>query len=438
MLAIIGGSGLTRLSTLAVAHREVVRTPYGDPSSTLLFGQIAGRDAVFLARHGHGHTIPPHRVNYRANAWALQQKGATSIVAVASVGGIRDCRPARSRAAAPAHRLHIRSRNDVFRRRRPQVSSTPISRVRIRPELRERCLAAARDAGIALTDGGVYGAVNGPRLETAAEIDRLDRDGATLVGMTGMPEAALAREAGLPYVADLRRRQPRGGTRGQRARGVDGRDRERARNRDGQGPHAARSHRAPHMKPAALCSSPRHARAIMIRDILRMGDPRLLERAKEVEVSPRPSLRRCSTTCATRWPRTMAPDLPRRRSACRCASSSSASSTTRAIPTPSRCPTPSSSIRCSRRSATNRKRAGKGCLSVPGFRGVVPRYTRLRYEGFDPRGRRIARDVEGFHARVVQHECDHLDGILYPMRIVDMRKFGFTDVLFPEMAGADE
>ena len=76
MLAIIGGSGLTRLSTLAVAHREVVRTPYGDPSSTLLFGQIAGRDAVFLARHGHGHTIPPHRVNYRANMWALKDKGA--------------------------------------------------------------------------------------------------------------------------------------------------------------------------------------------------------------------------------------------------------------------------------------------------------------------------------------------------------------------------
>ena len=72
MLAIIGGSGLTRLSTLAVAHREVVRTPYGDPSSALLFGQIAGRDAVFLARHGHGHTIPPHRVNYRANLWALK------------------------------------------------------------------------------------------------------------------------------------------------------------------------------------------------------------------------------------------------------------------------------------------------------------------------------------------------------------------------------
>ena len=93
MLAIIGGSGLTRLSTLAVAHREVVRTPYGEPSSALLFGQIAGRDVVFLARHGHGHTIPPHRVNYRANLWALKQRGASAILAVASVGAIRGAAP---------------------------------------------------------------------------------------------------------------------------------------------------------------------------------------------------------------------------------------------------------------------------------------------------------------------------------------------------------
>ena len=76
-------------------------------------------------------------------------------------------------------------------------------------------------------------------------------------------------------------------------------------------------------------------------------------------------------------------------------------------------------------------------LSVPGFRGVVPRWTRVRYTGSDPEGRRIEREVSDFHARVVQHECDHLDGILYPMRIADMRQFGFTDVLFPDLAGVD-
>src|SRR5213076_3506823 len=93
MLAIIGGSGLTRLSTLAVVHREVVRTPYGEPSSALVFGQVAGQDMVFLARHGHGHSIPPHRVNYRANLWALKHRGATAVVAVASGGAICRCAP---------------------------------------------------------------------------------------------------------------------------------------------------------------------------------------------------------------------------------------------------------------------------------------------------------------------------------------------------------
>src|SRR2546421_7346837 len=93
MLAIIGGTGLTRLSTLAVAHREVVRTPYGEPSAALVFGQLDGEDAVFLARHGHGHTIPPHRVNYRANLWALKDRGASAVVAVASGGGICPCAP---------------------------------------------------------------------------------------------------------------------------------------------------------------------------------------------------------------------------------------------------------------------------------------------------------------------------------------------------------
>jgi 5'-methylthioadenosine phosphorylase len=200
MLAIIGGSGLTRLSTLAVAHREVVRTPYGEPSSALLFGQIAGRDAIFVARHGHGHTIPPHRVNYRANLWALKHRGATAVLAVASVGGIRGAMPG---DLVLPHQLidytHDRASTyfDGGDRTVVHVDFThPYS-----AELRAHCLAAARAAGIALIDGGVYGAVSGPRLETAAEIDRMERDGATLVGMTGMPEAGLARELDLPYVS---------------------------------------------------------------------------------------------------------------------------------------------------------------------------------------------------------------------------------------------
>jgi 5'-methylthioadenosine phosphorylase len=200
MLAIIGGSGLTRLSTLAVAHREVVRTPYGEPSSALLYGQIAGRDVLFIARHGHGHTIPPHRVNYRANLWALANRGATAILAVASVGVIRGAAPG---DLVLPHQLidYTHDREATFfdggDQRVVHVDFThPYT-----PALRASCVAAARAAEIPLADGGVYGAVSGPRLETAAEIDRMERDGATLVGMTGMPEAALARELALPYAA---------------------------------------------------------------------------------------------------------------------------------------------------------------------------------------------------------------------------------------------
>jgi 5'-methylthioadenosine phosphorylase len=103
MLAIIGGSGLTQLSTLAVTRREVVRTPYGEPSAPLLFGSVADRPALFLARHGHGHTIPPHRVNYRANLWALRAREASVVVAVASVGGIRGAAPG---TLGLPHQLH--------------------------------------------------------------------------------------------------------------------------------------------------------------------------------------------------------------------------------------------------------------------------------------------------------------------------------------------
>lgn len=201
MLAIIGGSGLTRLSTLAVAHREVVRTPFGEPSSALIFGQLAGRNVVFLARHGHGHTIPPHRVNYRANLWALKHRDVDAILAVASVGAIA-ATYVPGDLALP-HQLidYTSGREQTFfdgsDREVVHVDFTQPYSV----DLRTRCLAAARAAGIAIHDGGVYGAVSGPRLETAAEIDRMERDGATLVGMTGMPETALARELGIPYAA---------------------------------------------------------------------------------------------------------------------------------------------------------------------------------------------------------------------------------------------
>jgi len=201
MLAIIGGTGLTQLSNLAVSRRQVVRTPYGEPSGALTFGQIGAREVVFLARHGYGHTIPPHMVNYRANIWALHSQGVEQIVSVASVGGIRaELGP--GVIAVPDQIIdYTWGRRSTFHEGEERsVLHIDFTRPYC-DRLRNRLMSAAAAAGEAVMDGGVYATTQGPRLETAAEIDRLERDGADMVGMTGMPEAALARELDLCYAA---------------------------------------------------------------------------------------------------------------------------------------------------------------------------------------------------------------------------------------------
>ncbi|MDR0577751.1 MAG: S-methyl-5'-thioinosine phosphorylase [Candidatus Accumulibacter sp.] len=201
MLAVIGGSGLTRLANLDVSRREVLRTPYGEPSGAVTFGSIRGRPVAFLARHGYGHTIPPHEVNYRANVWALAQCGAKAIVSVASVGGIRaDLKPG---DLVIPHQIidYTWGRKSTYHDGHDsQVTHIDFTHP-YDPELRAALLEAATAAGVAVLDSAVYAVTQGPRLETAAEIDRLERDGAGVVGMTGMPEAALARELSVPYAA---------------------------------------------------------------------------------------------------------------------------------------------------------------------------------------------------------------------------------------------
>jgi len=201
MLAIIGGSGLTKLANLEVSRRVAARTPYGDPSGAITCGKIGKSDVLFLARHGYGHTIAPHEVNYRANLWALRDAGADSVVSVASVGGIRnDIWPG---AILLPHQVidYTWGRPSTFF----EGPGTPVNHIDFTEPysrvMRARLLKAAAAAGERITDGGVYAATQGPRLETAAEINRLERDGADIVGMTGMPEAALAREIGLEYAA---------------------------------------------------------------------------------------------------------------------------------------------------------------------------------------------------------------------------------------------
>jgi len=201
MIAIIGGSGLTHLSSLDVIRREVVRTPYGEPSGALQFGHICDQQTVFIARHGYGHTIPPHEVNYRANIWALKQAGAKAIISVASVGGISDHLGPGVILVPDQIIDYTWGRSSTFF----DGGDSPVVHVDFTepydPALRQQILKAAQAAGEVVVDGATYAATQGPRLETAAEITRLERDGAHVVGMTGMPEAVLARELELPYAA---------------------------------------------------------------------------------------------------------------------------------------------------------------------------------------------------------------------------------------------
>lgn len=199
MLAIIGGTGLTKLENLKITHRQVMRTPYGEPSGPMTFGTINQHEVMFLARHGYGHTIPPHMVNYRANLWALRDQGAKRIVSITSVGGIRDDLTPGT-VVVPDQLIDYTYGRDFtyFDGKDRPVTHIDFTQP-YNDALRQQILAAAERAGVKCLDGGVHAVTQGPRLETAAEIDRLERDGADMVGMTGMPEAALAKELGLAY-----------------------------------------------------------------------------------------------------------------------------------------------------------------------------------------------------------------------------------------------
>jgi 5'-methylthioinosine phosphorylase len=199
--AIIGGTGLTRLQGLEITRRELLETPYGEPSAALAIGSLHGREVVFLARHGDRHTIPPHRVNYRANLWALKHLGIGRVISVCAVGGIsRDTGPGVILIPDQIIDYTWSRAHTMFEEDLDAVTHIDFTEPYCE-ELRQVLLAAAGRAGVAVLANGTYGATQGPRLETAAEIDRMERDGCTIVGMTGMPEASLARELGLCYAA---------------------------------------------------------------------------------------------------------------------------------------------------------------------------------------------------------------------------------------------
>ncbi len=198
-LAVIGGSGLSRLEGLEQMRREPISTPYGAPSAPLVLGRLGGVELIFLARHGEAHTLPPHKINYRANLAALKQVGITHVIAVAAVGGITPRMLPQSLVVPDQIIDYTYGRAHTFF----ESEASPVTHVDFTypysERLRRRLLQAAESLGLKAIDGACYGCTQGPRLETVAEIRRMERDGCDLVGMTGMPEAALARELELEY-----------------------------------------------------------------------------------------------------------------------------------------------------------------------------------------------------------------------------------------------
>lgn len=199
MIGIISGTGLAQLDNLNVTGNEWLETPWGDTSSALCFGKIDDAELVFLSRHGDPHQIPPHLINYRANLSALKQVGVTQVIAVNSVGGIH-AQLGPAKIAIPDQII------DYTYGREQTIFDGDSSLEHIdfthpyNESLRQALISAAQQSDIDSLNHGVYGVTQGPRLETAAEIKKYQKEGCDMIGMTGMPEAALAREFGLDYV----------------------------------------------------------------------------------------------------------------------------------------------------------------------------------------------------------------------------------------------
>jgi 5'-methylthioinosine phosphorylase len=199
MYAIIGGSGFARFAELTHTRRRVMRTPYGDPSGAFTLGQLDGVEVCFVARHGHGHTIAPHEINYRANLSALHELGVKGILAVSAVGAIAENLNPGDLFVPNQIIDYTHGRKDSFF----EGSGQPVNHIDFThpydPQLTHLIRRSSAELKMPVAFGGVYGCTQGPRLETAAEIMRMARDGCAVVGMTGMPEAALARELDIAY-----------------------------------------------------------------------------------------------------------------------------------------------------------------------------------------------------------------------------------------------
>lgn len=199
-IAIIGGTGLASLEGVEIYETKEVDTPFGSPSSALSFGSLGDKEIIFLPRHGNPHTIPPHKINYRANIYALKENGVENIIAVNAVGGITsEMYP--QRIVIPEQIIdYTYGRNHTFvGDKLDEVTHVDFTNP-YSSDLGNHLATASLMSGLDAFIGGVYAATQGPRLETAAEVKKLEKDGCDIVGMTGMPEAALARELNIDYV----------------------------------------------------------------------------------------------------------------------------------------------------------------------------------------------------------------------------------------------
>ena len=200
--AVIGGTGLNTWADLNIERYQTVTTPFGEPSAPLVHGTLHGARVVFLPRHGQGHKLPPHLINYRANLDALKQTGVSAVIGVAAVGAIADWFVPGEIALPDDLIDYTWGRAHSYSDGRPEAGVQHVEMTQpYHPELRARLIQAAAQAGVPFAGNGVMAVTQGPRLETAAEIRRLKRDGADMVGMTGMPEASLAAELGLQYAS---------------------------------------------------------------------------------------------------------------------------------------------------------------------------------------------------------------------------------------------
>jgi len=197
-IGLIGGSGLYDIKGFVLKQKKSITTPFGKPSDQYLIGKIGKTDIVFLPRHGKKHNIPPHMINYRANIWGFKKLGVERILSISAVGSIK-------KGLKPGDIVVLDQTIDMTRNRRSTFYDGKGGVVHIDftepycPELRRIILKAGKQAKVPLKNGGNYVAVEGPRLETSSEIKGFKLLGGDVVGMTGMPEASLAREMEICY-----------------------------------------------------------------------------------------------------------------------------------------------------------------------------------------------------------------------------------------------